>query len=128
MIFGIGVDTMEVARIAETITQYSNQFVRRIFTNSEISYCLSHRFSAEHFAARFAAKEAFSKALGTGIRQGFVWREVEVGKEFSGKPRIVIHGSMIEKVTNIVGRDYRVQLSMTHTKNVAEAVVVIEKL
>jgi holo-[acyl-carrier protein] synthase len=128
MIFGIGIDTIEVARIAQTIADYGDQFVHRIFTDDEIAYCRSRRFSAEHFAARFAAKEAFAKAIGTGIRRGFVWKEVEVGKEFSGKPSIVLHGSMIEKVTKIVAALYHTQLSLTHTKELAEAIVVLEKL
>ena len=127
MIFGIGIDTIEVPRIERTISIYGEQFLNRIFTESEIRYCGSRRYSAEHFAARFAAKEAFAKAIGTGIRRGFIWKEVEVGKEYSGKPVIVIHGSMIRKVINIVSSEYRVQVSLTHTKEVAEAIVIIEK-
>ncbi len=128
MIFGIGIDTIEVPRIERTISEYGEQFLNRIFSDDEISYCQSRRFSAEHFAARFAAKEAFAKAIGTGIRRGFIWKEVEVGKEYSGKPVIVIHGSMIRKVINIVSSEYWVQVSLTHTKEVAEAIVIIEKV
>lgn len=128
MIFGIGIDTIEVPRIERTISEYGEQFLNRIFSDDEISYCQSRRFSAEHFAARFAAKEAFAKAIGTGIRRGFIWKEVEVGKEYSGKPVIVIHGSMIRKVINIVNSEYRVQVSLTHTKEVVEAIVIIEKV
>ena len=128
MIFGIGIDTIEVSRIALTISRYGEQFLLRIFTGDEIAYCNSRRFSAEHFAARFAAKEAFAKAIGTGIRRGFIWREVEVQKEYSGKPMIALQGSMIEKVMKLVGDKYQIQLSLTHTKDIAEAMVVIEKL
>jgi holo-[acyl-carrier protein] synthase len=95
MIFGIGIDTIEVHRIERVISEYGDQFLNRIFTEAEIGYCQSRKFSAEHFAARFAAKEAFSKAIGTGIRRGFIWKEVEIGKEYSGKPVIKINGSMI---------------------------------
>jgi holo-[acyl-carrier protein] synthase len=128
MIFGIGIDTIEVSRISQTISEYGEQFLNRIFTGNEIAYCQSRRFSAEHFAARFAAKEAFAKAIGTGIRHGFIWKEVEVQKEYSGKPVIALHGSMTEKVTKIVGIKYHIQVSLTHTKELAEAMVVIEKL
>jgi holo-[acyl-carrier protein] synthase len=128
MIFGIGIDTIEVPRIERTISEYGEQFLNRIFTDDEIKYCQSRRFSAEHFAARFAAKEAFAKAIGTGIRRGFIWKEVEVGKEYSGKPVIAIHGSMIRNVAKIVGSEYLVQISLTHTKEVAEAMVIIEKV
>jgi holo-[acyl-carrier protein] synthase len=128
MIFGIGIDTIEVPRIERTISEYGDQFINRIFTKDEIAYCRSRKWSAEHFAARFAAKEAFAKAIGTGIRRGFIWKEVEVQKEFSGKPVIELLGSMTGKVGKIVGEKYRIQLSLTHTKNLAEAIIVIEKL
>ena len=128
MIFGIGIDTIEVPRIERTISEYGEQFLNRIFSDDEISYCKSRRFTAEHFAARFAAKEAFAKAIGTGIRRGFIWKEVEVRKEYSGKPIISIYGSMIENVAKIVGSEYIVQVSLTHTKEVAEAMVIIEKV
>jgi holo-[acyl-carrier protein] synthase len=128
MIFGIGIDTIEVPRIARTIADYGDRFLHRIFTDEEIAYCNSRRFSAEHFSARFAAKEAFAKAIGTGIRRGFIWKEVEVRKEFSGKPIIELHDSMIIKVSNIVGKKYHIRVSLTHTKDIAEAMAVIEML
>src|SRR5947208_16625724 len=103
MIFGTGIDTIEVLRIEKTISDYGDQFLKRIFTDDEIAYCNWRKLSAEHFAARFAAKEAFAKAIGTGIRRGFIWKEVEVTKEYSGKPLIELRGSMIEKVKKIIG-------------------------
>ena len=128
MIFGIGIDTIEVPRIENTIAEYGDQFLNRIFTIDEIAYCNWRKFSAEHFAARFAAKEAFAKAIGTGIRRGFIWKEVEVQKEYSGQPIIRLHGSMTGNVAKIIGADYQIQVSLSHTKNMAEAMIVIEKL
>ena len=128
MIVGIGIDTIEVPRIERTISEYGEQFLQRIYTPDEVAYCRWRKFSGEHFAARFAAKEAFAKAIGTGIRRGFIWKEVEVTKEMSGKPGITLHGSMIEKTKKIAGADYRIQVSLTHTKTIAEAIVVIETL
>ncbi len=128
MIFGIGIDTIEVQRIEKTIAEYGDQFLLRIYTDAEVRYCRSRKFSAEHFAARFAAKEAFAKAIGTGIRRGFIWKEVEVQKEYSGKPIIKLQGSMIGNVAKIVGAEYQIQVSITHTKNMAEAMVAVEKL
>ena len=128
MIFGTGIDTIEVPRIARTIEQYGDQFLNRIFTKLEIGYCNSRKMSAEHFAARFAAKEAFAKAIGTGIRQGFIWNEVEVRKEYSGKPILIVNGSMITKTARIVGEKYQIQVSLSHTKTIAEAMVIIEKV
>jgi len=128
MIFGIGIDTIEVPRIERTISEYGDQFINRIFTEDETVYCRLRKMSGEHFAARFAAKEAFAKAIGTGIRRGFIWKEVEVCKELSGKPVIELNGTMIKKVEKIIGGMYKIQLSLSHTKNIAEAMVVIETL
>jgi holo-[acyl-carrier protein] synthase len=128
VIFGIGIDTIEVSRIEKTIAEYGDQFLRRIYTDDEIAYCNWRKLSAEHFAARFAAKEAFAKAIGTGIRQGFIWREVEVTKAYSGKPLLELRGSMTGKVNTIIGMEYRIHVSLSHTKESAEAMVVIDKL
>jgi holo-[acyl-carrier protein] synthase len=126
MIYGIGIDTIEVPRIERTIAEYGEQFLRRIYADEEIRYCQSRLKQAEHFAARFAAKEAFAKALGTGIRNGFRWSETVVTKERSGKPILIVRGSMKENVTRRVGEHYIINVSLTHTKDIAEAVVTIE--
>ena len=126
MIFGIGIDTIEVPRIASSIANYGEQFLTRIFSPEEIRYCNSRRNSAEHFAARFAAKEALAKALGTGIRNGFRWSESVIAKEFSGKPIVILRGSMLDMASRIVGGEYSIHVSLSHTKEVAEAMVVIE--
>ena len=126
MIFGIGIDTIEVRRIQQTMEQYGLQFIERIFGENEIAYCQSRAKKYEHFAARFAAKEAFAKALGTGVRRGFRWKEVTVHNAYSGKPSIELTGSMIETAAKIIGAKYQVQLSLTHTAGVAEATAIIE--
>ena len=126
MIFGIGIDTIEVRRIQKTMEQYGLQFIERIFGENEIAYCQSRAKKYEHFAARFAAKEAFAKALGTGVRRGFRWKEVTVHNAYSGKPSIELTGSMIETAAKIIGAKYQVQLSLTHTAEIAEATAIIE--
>jgi holo-[acyl-carrier protein] synthase len=126
MIFGIGIDTIEVARIAKSIETYGDQFVKRIYAESEIRYCAGRPHAAEHFAARFAAKEAYAKAIGTGVRRKFVWRDVVVEKEYSGRPYIRLAGEMEDRARNIISVDFRIQLSITHTKEIAEAIVTIE--
>ncbi len=128
MIFGIGIDTIEVRRIQQTMEQYGLQFIERIFGETEIAYCQSRAKKYEHFAARFAAKEAFAKALGTGVRRGFRWKEVTVHNAYSGKPSIELSGSMIETSAKIIGAKYQVQLSITHTAELAEATAIIEIL
>ena len=126
MIFGIGIDTIDVPRIARSIETYGDQFVRRIYSDEEIRYCTGRPHAAEHFAARFAAKEAYAKALGTGVRRGFVWTDVVVLKERSGRPFIVFRGEMEARARTIIGGEFRVKLSITHTKLLAEAIVTIE--
>jgi holo-[acyl-carrier protein] synthase len=128
MIFGIGIDTIEVARIKEAVLSYGAQFTDRIFAEHEKAYCIERLRQYEHFAARFAAKEAFAKALGTGVRRGFRWKEVTVRNAASGKPQIELFGSMIERVSTIVKTEFRVKLSITHTAEIAEAIAVIETI
>jgi holo-[acyl-carrier protein] synthase len=122
MIAGIGTDLMEVDRIAESLRVYGEQFERRVFSPEEIAYCrMTPRRSAERYAARFAAKEAFSKAVGIGARSGFRWREVVVAKRMSGAPVLELRGSMAERFGHL-----KFHLSLTHTDTLAMAVVVVE--
>src|ERR1017187_3785639 len=106
MIFGIGIDTIEVPRISRSIEIYGEQFLSRIFAEEEIRYCIGRPHAAEHFAARFAAKEAYAKALGTGVRRGFVWKHVAVLKEPSGRPFLRLLGEMQERAKHIIGSDF----------------------
>lgn len=126
MLFGIGIDTIEVPRIARSIEVYGDQFLKRIYCEEEIRYSSRRPHAAEHFAARFAAKEAFAKALGTGVRRGFIWKEVCVRKEFSGRPFLELGWKMQGRAAKIIGKEFRMQLSITHTKEIAEAIVTIE--
>lgn len=128
MLFGIGIDTIEVPRIANSLATYGDQFINRIYSEEEIAYCSRKPHAAEHFAARFAAKEAFAKALGTGVRYKFIWKEVSVSRERSGRPFLVLGPTMAERARMVIGSDFRMQLSLTHTKSVAEAIVTIERV
>jgi len=127
MTFGIGIDTIEVPRIANSIQVYGDQFLKRIFSEEEILYSSPKPHAAEHFAARFAAKEAFAKALGTGVRRGFIWKEVSVSRERSGRPFINLGPTMLERAQKIIGTEFSIYLSITHTKTLAEAIVTIER-
>ncbi len=128
MLFGIGIDTIEVSRIARSVATYGDQFLRRIYCEEEIQYCAKRPHAAEHFAARFAAKEAYAKALGTGVRRGFHWSQVCVLKEWSGRPFIELRGKMTERAQHIIGGEFIIKLSITHTKEIAEAIVTIERV
>ncbi len=124
MIIGSGIDLAEIGRIQQSIDRYGNRFLDRVFTAAEQAYCLSKRKSAESFAARFAAKEAGAKALGTGISHGVNWLEIEVVREASGRPTLKFHGraGIIAAKLGVV----RAALSITHTTELAAASVVLE--
>lgn len=127
MIFGIGIDTIDVARIAKAIETYGDQFVKRIFSEEEIAYAMGRPHAAEHFAARFAAKEAYAKALGTGVRRKFIWKEVSVRRELSGRPVIRLSATMAARAREVIGGEYVIHLSLTHTPTLAEAICTIER-
>ena len=112
MIRGIGVDIVEVARIRQSVEESGEQFLNRVFTQPEIDYCASKANRYQHLAARFAAKEAVSKALATGWAGDFRWKDVEVMNDPSGQPQITLHGMLLQcdldgkpELTLIVGLD-----------------------
>ena len=92
MILGTGIDIIEVARIAASYEKFGERFVNRILLPDEIAYCLSHKNPAPFLAARFAAKEAISKAFGTGIGAALGWQDMEIRRKESGEPFVVLHG------------------------------------
>ena len=92
MVIGVGTDVIEIARISQSIGRFGDRFLARVFTPREIAYCRRKKNAAESFAARFAAKEAGAKALGTGISRGVSWLELEVAREPSGKPTLSLSG------------------------------------
>lgn len=125
MVIGLGTDLIEIARIQASIDRYGEQFLRRVFTDGEIAYCLrKQKTSAESFAARFAAKEAGAKALGTGIAQGVSWREIEVKRAPGQRPELHLSGRAADRA-KAMGM-VRASLSLTHSREVAMAVVVLE--
>jgi holo-[acyl-carrier protein] synthase len=124
MVLGVGTDLIETKRIEESIDRFGERFLERVFTPGEIAYCLRKKNAAESFAARFAAKEAGAKALGTGISRGVTWKELEVQREASGRPTLHLNGRAAELAGAMGVR--RVQLSLTHSRELAMAVVVAE--
>jgi holo-[acyl-carrier protein] synthase len=125
MVLGLGTDLIETKRIQESMDRFGERFLERIFTAGEIAYCSrKKRNAAESFAARFAAKEAGAKALGTGISRGVSWIEFEVKREASGRPSLHLSGRAAELAEAMGVR--RVQLSLTHSRELAMAVVVVE--
>jgi holo-[acyl-carrier protein] synthase len=125
MVLGLGTDLIEIERIQASIDQFGDRFLNRVFTEGEIEYCRrKKKHSAESFAARFAAKEAGAKALGTGISQGVSWKEIEVRRQPGERPTLHLSGRAAERARSMGARN--IQLSLTHSREIAIAVVSVE--
>ena len=124
MIVGTGIDIAEVARIRQSIERFGRRFLERIFTAGEIGYCDSKANRFERYAARFAAKEAAMKALGTGWNHGVRWRDCEVARLPGGRPTIQFHGKAAEFAARLGAKN--AALSLSHTQEQAIAQVILE--
>jgi holo-[acyl-carrier protein] synthase len=121
-IIGLGLDATEIDRIAKTISRYGERFVQRIFTEGEIAYCRARRDFVSSFAARFAAKEAAMKALGTGRSRGVCWRDIEVVRS-GGPPQLRFHGGAAARFARMGATGSL--LTLTHSQNLAIAHVML---
>lgn len=124
MILGTGIDIIEVARIASAYEQHGERFINRVLVAEEIGYCLQHRKPAPFLAVRFAAKEAISKALGTGIGALLSWQDMEIKRKESGEPFVVLHGK--GKVLFETRGAKSLHISLSHTENYAAATAILE--
>jgi len=124
MVLGVGTDLIEIPRIRQSIDRYGERFLSRVFTPREIAYCQRKKNAAESFAARFAAKEAGAKALGTGISRGVGWLDLEVQREPGDRPTLVLTGRALER-SRWLGVN-TTSLSLSHSREVALAVVIME--
>jgi holo-[acyl-carrier protein] synthase len=124
MILGTGIDLIEVARIAASFEKFGDRFVNRILLPDEIAYCRQHRQPAPFLAARFAAKEAISKAFGTGIGAALGWQDMEIRRKESGEPFVVLHGKGEELFAARGAK--KIHISLTHTENYAAATAILE--
>jgi holo-[acyl-carrier protein] synthase len=124
MIVGSGIDLVEIHRIQHSVDRFGARFLNKVYTAAEQEYCLRKRNAAESLAARFAAKEAAAKALGTGMSRGVTWLEIEVVREPGGRPALRFHGRAAEMAQSLKAQ--RSALSITHTKDMAMASVVLE--
>ena len=124
MIFGIGTDIIEIARVEDKLSR-TRGLKERVFTAGEIEYSQAKAKSGQHFAARFAAKEAFLKAMGTGWRSGYRFNDVEIVNDQLGKPEVLVHGKVREfcEANGIC----RWHVTLSHSRELAKAVVVLEK-
>lgn len=122
--FFLGIDLLEIKRLSATFKRQGERFLRRVFTQKEIDYCRRRKLMMlPELAGRFAAKEAVMKALGTG-RRGVAWRDIEVVNNMAGKPLVNLTGGAKKAFNKLGGR--AVEISLTHEKNVAAAVALIQ--
>ena len=124
MILGVGTDLVEIGRIERAVERHGERFLKRIFTEGERAYCRGFKLAFQHLAARWAAKEAASKALGTGIFGSVRFRDIEVGNEKSGKPFLMLHGDAARLSAELGATRWHVSLS--HTDSHATAVAIAE--
>lgn len=124
MISGTGIDIVDISRFERFVRENNEHLFKRLFTPQESAYCVAKRRSAQHYALRFAAKEAFLKALGTGLRDGLAWRDIEVVNDPLGKPELYLSG-MAEEIFRQRGLT-RIFLSLSHDGNFAVASVILE--
>jgi holo-[acyl-carrier protein] synthase len=121
-VIALGLDLVEVARIRDLLERHGERFKARTFTKAEQTYCDSQAEPAMHYAARFAAKEAVAKALGTGFAEGVGWADIEVARAESGQPSIALHDGAAERAQQIGIQ--QVLVTLTHTRDAAAASVV----
>ena len=125
-IFGIGTDIVNVKRMERSLKKYGIRFKNKIFSKSEISYCEKKKNSSAFYAKRFAAKEALSKALGTGIRKGVNLKNIEISNNIHGKPSILLKGKVANYLKKKVkNKKYDIYLSLSDDKPWAQATVII---
>jgi holo-[acyl-carrier protein] synthase len=124
LVIGLGTDLIEIERIERSFRRFGEAFLRRVFTPGEIAYCMARKNYAESLAARFAAKEAGAKALGTGISRGVSWHEFEVRRAPGRRPELQLSGRALEIAGRLGVR--RVSLSLSHSRTMSIAVVVAE--
>jgi len=125
-IFGIGTDIVNIKRLEKSLKKNGNKFKKRIFSEKEIVYCEKKKYPYSYFAKRFAAKEALSKALGTGIRKGINFKNIVISNDMFGKPSIKLNGSTEKFLKKkIKAKKYKIYLSLSDDKPWAQATVII---
>lgn len=122
-ILGVGLDLIETSRIQDSLDRFGERFLNRVFLIGETDYCLKMKFPARHLAARFAAKEAVSKAFGTGIGSALGWKDIEICRQASGQPYLILHhkGSELARARGVVGS----LITLTHHESAAAAVAIL---
>jgi holo-[acyl-carrier protein] synthase len=123
-IVGVGIDIVECLRIAQMIERHGELFITRVYTDTEIEYCTARKAATQHYAGRWAAKEAVLKALGTGWRRGIGWRDIEIRNDAKGAPTVKLRGGARDVMER--AGIHRMHLSISHCRGYAVAYVVAE--
>lgn len=123
MVIGLGIDIIEIGRIKKSIEKYGDRFLNKVFTSEEINYCNSKFNKYQHYAARFAAKEAVYKALASGWKQGLRWKDIEVKNDSTGMPSI----NPLGKFQTFLTDDTQLKISISHSENYVTSVAIIFK-
>ncbi len=113
MVFGVGIDIIEIERIKKSVERFGDTFLNKIFTSTELAYSLSKKNKYQHLAARFAAKEAIAKALSTSDRNGFRWKDIEIYNEKNGMPRVNLYGKLNEYLAD----NKSLKITMSHSEH-----------
>ena len=121
MIFGVGVDIIEIERIQGSVEKFKDHFLNKIFTEVELNYCLSKKNKYQHLAARFAAKEAIAKALATGWNKEFRWKDIEIYNEKNGMPKVKLFG----KLRTFLGNDKSLKISISHSRDYVTCIAIV---
>lgn len=121
MILGVGIDIIEIERIKQSVDNYGDRFLNKIFTKTEQEYSLSKKNKYQHLAARFAAKEAIYKALSSDTSEVYSWQDVEIFNEFNGLPRVKFYGSL----KDYLNKDKDLKISISHSDNYVTAIAIL---
>ena len=123
MVLGLGIDIIEIVRIKKSIEKFGDKFLTRVFTEGEIKYCDKKFNKFQHYAARFAAKEAVYKALASGWKEGLRWKDIEIQNDTSGMPSVNTKG----KLHSFLSKDMQLRISISHSETYVTAVAIIFK-
>ncbi|HKI78681.1 MAG TPA: holo-ACP synthase [Ignavibacteriaceae bacterium] len=124
MIMGVGVDIIEISRIQDSVDKYGDKFLNKIYTKSELEYCLSKSSKYQHLAARFAAKEAVYKALTTGWHEVATWQDIEISNTPNGMPVVTLTG----KLKDFLSKDKNLKISISHSRDYVVCMAIVYKI
>ncbi len=123
MILGVGIDIIEIDRIKDSVDKYGDHFLKKIYTEKELDYCLRKSDKYQHLAARFAAKEAVYKALASGWHESTTWQSIEISNEPNGLPVVTLHGEL----NKVLAEEKSLRISMSHSRDYVACVAIIYK-